>query len=106
MLVNFFSVVLKEGVPKDEELEGLGRDISDQWLTLGRRLKVEESKLQAIDKDFDSLQERGFQMLKHWRQKEGSGATYKALSVALKNKLLQRKDLAEKYCWKRQYSCV
>lgn len=48
MLVNFFSVVLKDGVPKDEELEGLGKDIGGRWMTLGRRLNVEEPKLQAI----------------------------------------------------------
>ena len=98
-----FSVVLKEGVPKDDELEALGMDISDKWTNLGRRLNIEQAKLQAIAKDFDSLHERGFQMLKHWKQKQGSGANYKSLSGALKHKLVERKDLAEKYCFKRQY---
>ena len=103
MLATLFPVVLKEGVPKDGELEGLGKDISDKWMNLGRRLNIEDAKLQAIAKDVDSLNERGFQMLKHWKQKQGSGANYKALSDALKHNLMERKDLAEKYCFKRQY---
>jgi len=94
--------VLKEGVVKDELLEALAKDISDKWTNLGRRLNIEESKLQAISKDFDSVHERAFQMLKHWKQKQGSGASYKSLSTALKHHLIERKDLAEKYCFKRQ----
>lgn len=93
-------------MPKDDELEGLSMDIGDKWMNLGRRLNIEEAKLQAIAKDFDSVHERGFQMLKHWKQKQGSGANYKSLSDALKHKLMERKDLAEKYCFKRQYSKV
>jgi len=94
--------VPKEGVTKDELLEALANDISDKWTKLGRRLYIEESKLQAISKDFDSVHERAFQMLKHWKQKQGSGASYKSLSTALKHHLIERKDLAEKYCFKRQ----
>ena len=103
---HLFPVVLKEGVPKDDELEALGRDISDKWTNVGRRLNIEEAKLQAITKDFDSVHERGFQMLKHWKQKQGSGANYKSLSDALKHKLVERKDLAENYGFKRQYSRI
>ena len=91
-------------MPKDEELEELAMRISDKWTNLGRRLNIKEPKLQAIAKDFDSLNERGFQMLKHWKQKQGSRANYKSLCDALKHKLVERKDLAEKYCFKRQYS--
>ena len=91
-------------MPKEEELEALGMSIGDKWTILGRRLNIEEAKLQAIGKDFDSLHEKAFQMLKHWREKEGSRADYKSLSKALKHKLMQRKDLAERYCFKRQYS--
>lgn len=95
----FFSAVLKKGVPQDEELERLGRDIADQWPFLGRLLNVERPKIRGIDKDFDSLHEKGFQMLIHWKQKNGSDASYKVLSDALKDDILDRKDLAETYCY-------
>jgi len=92
--------VLKASVPRDEVLEGLGQSIGDKWMNLGRRLNINESKLEGIAKDFEPLHERGFQMLKHWKQKQGSGANYKSLSDALKHNLVERKDLAEKYCFK------
>jgi len=38
-------------------------------------------------------------MLKHWRQKTGSAATYQALCDGLKHRLVQRQDLAEKFCY-------
>ena len=37
-------------------------------------------------------------MLKHWKQDNGSAATYQALFDALKHKLVQRQDLAEQFC--------
>ena len=39
-------------------------------------------------------------MLIHWRQKNGSAATYQILNAALQHKLVQRKDLAERICYK------
>jgi len=38
-------------------------------------------------------------MLKHWKQKEGYVATYKTLCDALKHKLVQRQDLADRFCY-------
>ena len=37
-------------------------------------------------------------MLMHWKQKNGSKATYQILKAALQHKLVQRKDLAEQIC--------
>ena len=38
-------------------------------------------------------------MLKHWKQNKGSAATYQALCDALRDGLVQRLDLAEKFCY-------
>lgn len=99
---SLFSVVLKEGVPKEEELEELGMSIGDEWTQLGRRLKIEELIFQVLCRNFDSHQERVCRMLIHWKRQQGSAATYKSLSHALKHKLVKRNDLAEKYCYKQQ----
>jgi len=37
-------------------------------------------------------------MLKYWKQGKGCSATYKTLCNALKHKLVQRQDLAERFC--------
>lgn len=81
------------------ELESLGQVIGDKWIVLGWRLKVAEPKLESIDACHRILPEKGYQLLKHWAQKRGNSATNRVLSGALKGELLERTDLAERYCY-------
>jgi len=90
---------VKHGTPTDDELERLGDEIEGKWKKLGRRLHVRNPKLQNIDQAHGDLSEKGYYMLIHWKEKSGSAATYKVLSDALKHELVQRQDLAEKYCY-------
>ena len=90
-----FSLVITS-TPTDEELEKLGIDIGKDWMKLGRRL-VSDAKLQEIDQAYEPLSEKGYHMLKHWKQSKGTAATYQALCKALQHQLVQRQDLAEKY---------
>ena len=89
---------MKNGTPTDDELEALGYEIAELWRKLARRLKVDESKLEEISQAHELLSDKGFHMLKCWKQKNGSGATYQALCDALKDNLVQRQDLAERFC--------
>ena len=73
--------------------------IAEKWIRLGRRLEVSEPKIEEINKAHDELSEKGYHMLKHWKQEKGSAATYQALCEALQHTLVQRKDLAEKFCY-------
>ena len=92
-------VLVKHGTPTLDELEELGVEIAEQWIKLGRRLDVDDAKLQEINRGHDQLSEKGYYMLKHWRQKEGLAATYQALCDELNHKLVQRQDLAVKFCY-------
>ena len=76
----------------------MGRDIGNKWRILGEFLGVEE-ELESIDERYKSLSDKGFYMLKHWTQKNGSSATYRVLSVALEDELLARKNLSQNYCY-------
>ena len=76
----------------------MGAEIAEKWIKLGRRLGVHDAQLQEINKGHDQLSEKGYHMLKHWKQEKGSAATYQALCEALQHKLVRRKDLAEKFC--------
>ena len=76
----------------------MGDEIAEKWKKLGRRLKVSDPTIQEINKAHDQLSEKGYHMLKHWKQEQGSAATYQALCKALQHKRVQRKDLAEKFC--------
>ena len=77
----------------------MGGEIGEKWIKLGRRLDVNDAELQEINHGHDQLSEKGYHMLKHWRQKKGSSATYQALCDGLKHRLVLRKDLAEKFCY-------
>ena len=71
-------------------------EIAEDWIKLGRRLDV---NFEEIDEAPIRLSEKGYRMLKHWKRAKGSAATYQALCEALKHRLVQRKDLAEKFCF-------
>ena len=98
---DFFFFVVKQGRPTFDELEKLGVDIGEKWIKLGRRLGVCDAKLQEVDHHHTQMSEKGYHnfMLKHWSQKNGSDATYRALCHGLLNELVQRRDLAEKFCY-------
>lgn len=77
----------------------MGSDIATYWKKLGRRLNVSDPKLEEIDQPQVNLSEKGYHMLKYWKQSKGYAATYQALSDALQHELVQRQDLAEKFCY-------
>ena len=45
------------------------------------------------------LSKWGYQVLLHWKQENGSAATYQALCDALEHFSVRRRDLAEEYCY-------
>jgi len=89
---------VRDDTPTDDELEELGNEIVE-WRKLGRRLNVSEPKLEEISQTHDQLSEKVYYMLIHWKQGNGSSATYKTLCNALKHKLVKRQDLAERFCY-------
>ena len=77
----------------------MGDEIANDWRKLGRRLEVSDSNIEEINKTHNQLSEKGYHMLKHWKQEKGSAATYQALCDALQHELVHRKDLAEMFCY-------
>ena len=91
-----FIFVVKQGVPSDEDLERLSQKL-DKWKTVGRRLKIEEAKLTAFDNENRKWFKTIYKMLLHWKERDGSDATYTVLHDALCHSLVNRKDLAEQF---------
>ena len=78
----------------------MGAEIAADWRKLGRRLSISDPQLDEIDHSYNQLSEKGYHMLKHWKQKKGyKDATYQALCNALQHELVLRQDLAEKFCY-------
>ena len=94
-----FVAPVKHGTPTLDELEELGAEIAEKWIKPGRRLGLQDAELQEINRGHDQLSEKGYYMLKYWKQRKGSAATYLALCEALQDTLVDRKDLAEKFCY-------
>lgn len=79
-----------------EELLDLSQKL-DKWKPLGRHLlDMDESIITQIHMENEELEEKAYQMLRHWKQKKHSAATYHALYTALCR--VNRKDLAEEFC--------
>ena len=82
-------------------MEDVANDIhtdGDTWKRLARRLKIETPKITAIDNENKALLQKAYKMLLHWKQANGSDATYKVLYDALTDRLVSCRELAEKYC--------
>ncbi len=91
-------VLVKEGIPDDEVLEGLAQKIPDKWKKLGRRLKIGEEDLIAIHKENEECCEKAYNMLLKWKRANTSKGTYHVLYKALCHHLVDRRDLAEIFC--------
>ena len=97
LFCDVFMLLVKQGVPSDEDLEWLSHQL-ENWEELGRRLEIEEATLTAFDDDYKKKRKKIYKMLLHWKQKDGSAATYKVLHDALCHEFVKRTDLAEKLC--------
>ena len=89
-----FMFLVKQGVPSDEDLEWLSQKL-EKWKTVGRRLEIEEARLTAFDNENRECSEKIYKMLVHWKERNGSTATYTILHDALCHPLVNRTDLAE-----------
>ena len=90
---------VKEGSPENDDLERLANRIINEWKKLGRRLlESDEALLDAVDMDNDKCCEKAYKMLLKWKTAKGSDATFQVLHVALCHHLVNRRDLAEKFC--------
>ena len=94
LFCDVFLFSVKQGVPSDEDLERLSLKLK-KWKTLGRRLQIEEVKLMMIDDENTEFIEKIYKMLRHWKERNGSTATYTILHDALCHPLVNRTDLAE-----------
>ncbi len=97
MLLNLQFAVIG-GTPKDDELEELSLQIGVSWRKLGRRLGIAEASLTALWREFDDFSEQAYNMLLHWKLRDGSAATYQVLYDSLCHALVGRYDLAERFC--------
>ena len=90
--------MVKAGVPLDDALEDLSLELGEIWERLGRRLGFKQATIDEFDSAKKVLADKAFKMLMAWKRREGSNATYKVLYLALCDKKVQCKLVAEQFC--------
>ena len=89
-----FLFLVKHGIPAHDDLEWISLRLR-KWRELGRLLQIEEESLTNIDQRHSQITEKGYKMLRHWKERNGSAATYMVLHDALCHPLVDLRDLAE-----------
>ena len=82
-----------------KDLEWLSSELGTSWKPLARALNVHQAAIQDFDLVDEKLREKSYQMLLAWKSGGASKATYEVLYEALCDGLVERRDLAEKYCF-------
>ena len=71
-----------------------------RWKVIGRLLGLEDAFLDQIEVNKSSdVYEQCYEMLITWSRNQAPDATCGQLQQALRNKLIMRNDLVEKYCY-------
>ena len=90
-LVTFFSD--KESIQK--VLRELS-EITHEWFNLGLALGLKDSTLSGIETDKQPVDERKREMVRSWlQQKDDCKPSWQALVIALEDRLVKRRDVAE-----------
>jgi len=91
-------LLVKEGIPSEEVLEGLCQHIGESWKPLGRRLRFSQAEINGFDRQNEVFTEKPYQMLLHWKHRDGEDATYQVLYDALCHDFVKERALAEQFC--------
>ena len=76
----------------------MSKKLESEWKALARRLKFDGGDITSFEAENRRHAEKVFKMLREWKYRKGSEATYIVLYSALSHEFVGRKDLAEKFC--------
>ena len=98
MCYHYITALIRDGSPEQDHLERLSKKLGTKWEAVARRLKFEAEEITAFHEENRRLPDKAFKMLCAWKSRDGKKATYEVLYNALTHDLVQRRDLAEKFC--------
>ena len=75
----------------------MSKKLESEWKALARRLNL-GGDIISFEAENRRHAEKVFKMLREWKYRNGSEATYSVLYSALSHEFVGRKDLAEKFC--------
>lgn len=92
---------IRDGEVDKNDLEELSTELGKSWEDLASGLKFDQAEIENFDLMNKELRKKSYRMLCAWKRKKASSATYTVLYKALCHKYVGRKDLAEKYCFRK-----
>ena len=72
-----------ERLPSKDQLLDLSKCLSNDWKYIARRLGEDEDAIASVENDVKGANERPYQMLQNWIQRQGTSATVGRLCKAL-----------------------
>ena len=81
-----------------EELGDLSVETGNSWKSLASLLHFDHEEMLYIDAENLSMRDKAYRMFCGWKVQYGSAASYRVLHDALCHPLVNRRDLAEKFC--------
>lgn len=82
----------------EEDIKNIPVHIVKVWEALARALGLPRYIVDSIDKDYDTVYEKSYQMLTKWKQTKVSKANYEALATAFRDPAVGRDDLVSQFC--------
>ena len=74
---------IKKFVSMDFIFSEISEELGHVWERLGRHLLKRECLVRNIDKDFNNVEEKAFQVLLRWKREQGPEATIEVLMASL-----------------------
>ena len=81
-----------------QELEHLSVEIGNSWKSLASLLLFDHEEMLYIDAENLRMPGKAYRMFLGWKAQYASAASYRVLHDALCHPLVNRRDLAEKFC--------
>ena len=97
--------IFKSDVVIDDNLVWLAYKIGQSWSALALHLRFDAAEISTIERECSRLSDAAIRMLRSWKKRMGSKATYIRLYHALAHESVGRKDLAE-MIWTHESSAV
>jgi len=92
------SFSLDTGIPSRDDILLIAHELGSSWKMVGRVLDVPDAVIDQIMEDESLVYDRCYGVLRRWKEMKGSDATYKRLARALRDPLVGKSHLADKFC--------
>ncbi|XP_067017494.1 uncharacterized protein [Acropora muricata] len=88
----------KPGTISRDDVRLIARELGPSWKTVGRMLNVPDSAIDQIEADEFEIFDKCYSLVRYWREMYATDASYRRLARALQHPIVDRVDLAVKYC--------